>query len=151
MTTTVFNENLFPQKLSAILLNSIPESSFPNLLSNNIVITFPLFSLEEVYLASFSLAKISFLFWKATCASNFPKNFMCENMALWFHRRLFGHFSKQTSFLFSASASHTCYEIPTSAFLCINNQERSRTDGTCRGTVKLFLNATFISMVKEYA
>ena len=29
------------------------------------------------------------------------------------HRRLFGHFSRQTSYLFSASALHTCYEIPT--------------------------------------
>ena len=34
----------FSEKLSAILLNSIPESSFPNLLSYDVVIPFPLFS-----------------------------------------------------------------------------------------------------------
>ena len=50
--TTVFSEKL-SQNLSAILLNCIPESSFPNLLSNDVVIPFPLFSLEKVYLAKF--------------------------------------------------------------------------------------------------
>ena len=43
----------FPKKLFAILLDSISESSFPKLLSNDVVIPFPLFSLQKVYLASF--------------------------------------------------------------------------------------------------
>ena len=51
----------FPKKLSAILLNSIPERSFPNLLSNDVVIPFSLFSLEKVYLASLLTCQNHFL------------------------------------------------------------------------------------------
>ena len=59
--TTVFSEKLSQKKLSAILLNSIQESSFPNLFSNDVVIPFPLFPLEKVYLASFITCQNHFL------------------------------------------------------------------------------------------